>query len=307
MKEKIKRYVFIIPSIVIMILMSLLPLMFCLIYTDKLKNLWFQYLVLALIIILIIFFIVGLIQTIYCMIHTYKNNKFSHNDKLKWYLLLFFFNILIMPCYYLKYIKQIKNSRNKIIIYLLVIVVLCIVSVMTSIYSVVLFNDHVNKQKEIEKQREEVTNIIVSNGNKFEGTFKTGFKKENIAEYDLYVKDSKRNLITGAFFYDTINYEEKTLDAVLMKQVEYIKSTRKDVKVYKNKVDRTYNNKTISTIELSGKLDDTSDCIYKLSCITFDGNQNNILYVIQVVVKKDYSKYNNELTEIINSINLKAN
>ena len=93
----------------------------------------------------------------------------------------------------------------------------------------------------------------------------------------------------------------------MLKQLEYIKSTRKDVSIYKDKVTRTYNNKTISTIEVSGKTDNTSDSIYKLSTISFEGNLNNIIYVIQVVSKKDYTKYNNELTEIINSINLKAN
>lgn len=307
MKEKIKKYRFMIPSLLFMIIMSILPLLFGLIYMDKVKNIIFEYFTLLLLIIEMILLIIVVVQIIFSILDVYKKVEFSHNDKLKWYLLLFFLNIFVLPYYELEYKRKDNESRKKTLLYLVIILVLSVTSIFTSIYSTILFNEHVNKQKAIEKQKSEVRNIIVSNDNKFEMTFKLGFKKENVSEYDLYVKDNKRQLVTGAFFYDVNNYEEKDIDSVLLKQLEYIKSTRKDVSIYKDKVTRTYNNKTISTIEVLGKTDNTSDSIYKLSTISFEGNLNNIIYVIQVVSKKDYTKYNNELTEIINSINLKAN
>lgn len=304
MKEKIKSYMFIMPSILVMLLMSILPLMFGMIYVDKVKK-GFEYLTLGLTIVVVFLVVVTLIQTVYCILNVYKNEKFSHNDKLKWYLLLFFLNIIIMPYYYLKHIKEVTNYKKKSIIYFIIVLLFGIVSVGTSIYSTILYNNHIEKQKEIERQKNEIRNIIPSNDNKFEASFKIGFKKSTVSDYDLYVKDSERNIITGMFFYDITNFAEKTNDAVLDKQAEYIKNTRKNVKVYKEKSVRTHNNKTISTIELSGKLDDTSECIYKLSTISFEGNKTNIIYVVQVLIKKDYSKYNDELIEIVDSINLK--
>ena len=48
MKEKIKKYRFMIPSLLFMTIMSILPLLFGLIYMDKVKNIIFEYFTLLL-------------------------------------------------------------------------------------------------------------------------------------------------------------------------------------------------------------------------------------------------------------------
>lgn len=309
MKKNIKDYMFVVPTYLVLILMIVLPTLLSMIYTNKIKSDAFKIFTFVLVIITVMLILASIGEAIYLIFDVYKRKKMDSGEKLIWYLLLFCLNIFIAPYYYLKYVKKKtknkKNTKKVNLLYPVTIIILCVIGTYTSMYSSVMYNNYIGEKEKQKQAKLDVTTIIPSNDNSFEITFKTGHKKEIVSEYDLYVKNTKKKIVTGAFLYDVSNYEEKTLDAVLNKQVEYIKNSKQDVKDYKETKTRSYNNKTIMSAYLSGKTENTSECIYVLSTISFEGKDNNIIYVIQIVPKQEYKNLKSELIEIVNSINLK--
>ena len=74
MKEKIKKYRFMIPSLLFMTIMSILPLLFGLIYMDKVKNIIFEIFTLVLLIIEMILLIIVVVQIIFSILDVYKKD-----------------------------------------------------------------------------------------------------------------------------------------------------------------------------------------------------------------------------------------
>ena len=53
-----------------------------------------------------------------------------------------------------------------------------------------------------------------------------------------------------------------------------------------------------------GKKVSKSDCIYKLSIISFDDRPDYLVYVIEVVTKANYDTYKSELNSLLKTITL---
>lgn len=308
-KKRIRGVIFTLPTFISMILMCALPILFCMVHTKKINNNIFEIFLLGLVIIFVCAVLLGFLETVYCIIHVRDNKKIHSNTKLYWYIILFVLNIFIVPYYYYRYILKDKNLKNKTIIYTLIVLLFSVLSIYTTNKSINIYEkvkeDKILKKLEEKRRKEKIRNTFLAKDNKFEMSFKLGQKKQEVSEYDLYVKDSKKNIVTGAFIYDTSGFQEKTLDAVLNKQIEYIKSSKKNITVYKEKKTRKVDNKTILSTELKGKDDNSSECIYKLSTVSFEGNDKNIIYIIQVVIKNGRKDYIKEIDEIVDSVKLK--
>lgn len=306
-EKKLKGYLFIVPTYIILILTIILPLFYALSYSKIITNNTFEIINIILTVLYLLFISFIIFETMFCIYDLYNNKKINHNKKMILYILIFILNIFIIPYYYNNYMlkKSKKEKRDNYYVYLVSIIVLLVLSVTSSMYSVRIYNSYKSYQIKKQKELQNVRTQINSNNNAFDLTFKLGFVSDNISEYELYAYDKKRNLMTGAFLYETSNYEERDSDSILNKQVEYLKENKKNIEIYKDKSVRNKDNKSITTIELLGNSDDSASSIYRLSCISFNNDNSKILYIIQTVLLEDYKEYKEELDEIINSANLK--
>ena len=306
-EKKLKGYLFIVPTYLILILAILLPLFYSFIYSKLITKDLFEVITLALTVLMLVLCSFIIFEVIFCMYHLYNNQKVDHNRKMLLYILLFFLNVFIIPYYYYTYMvpSNKKERRDNIYIYFVIIIILTVFSITSCIYSVSIYNSYRSYQIQKEKELKNVRTMFNSTNNNFDLTFKLGFEVETMSEYELYASDKKRNMMTGAFLYETANYEEKDANSILDKQVEYIKQNKKNVEVYKDKKSRTVDNKTIVTIDLLGNSSSSASSIYRLSCITFNNDNSKVLYVIETVLLEDYKKNKKELNEVLDSANLK--
>ena len=194
-----------------------------------------------------------------------------------------------------------KNIISKINMkYLFVVVPLVLIILLICVS---LISGTREDKKNGEKQKiEDVT--YFTKDNRISYTFKGTFKKQDVGEYDLYVKDDDRQLIMGVFTYDLNNYEENTAIDVLNKQIEYFLKTRNDMVNVKQIETKDYDDKVISKIEYSGKTTDSSDCIYVFSVTEFKSNPGYIIYSTNVIIKKHYNDYIKEINNVLESIKL---
>lgn len=195
--------------------------------------------------------------------------------------------------------QKLKNFISNINMkYLFVIVPLILIGILIVISSVFGIINDSKKESEIK------TIILKTKDNKVSLEFNESFTKEEIGEYDLYAKDSKRQLITGIFTYNLSEYNENSAKEILDNQVEYFKKTRNDMIIYKNETINDFDDKIVTRVEYSGKAIDSSNCIYIFSVIEFKNNPDYVLYSNQVLIKDDYEKYSKELIKIINDAKL---
>lgn len=196
--------------------------------------------------------------------------------------------------------EKIRNLVSKINMkYLFVILPIILIAVLIIVSSIFGIIKESNEKKEEEKEI-----VLKTNDNRVSFTLKQTFSKKEIGEYDLYVKDDNRQLITGIFTYTLSEYEENSAKEILDNQVEYFKKTRNDMKIYKEEVKKEYEDKFITRIEYSGKSTDSSECIYIFSVIEFKNDANYVVYSNQVLLKSDYENYAKELKNIIKSAKL---
>ena len=194
-----------------------------------------------------------------------------------------------------------KNNLSKFNMkYLFVIVPLVLIILLICVSF--LTNTKEDKNKEEKKKIKDVT--FTTKDNKVSYTFKEAFKKQEVGEYDLYVKDEKRQLIMGVFTYDLNNYEENTAIDVLNKQVDYFLKTRNDMVKRKEIETKDLTDKVISKLEYSGKTTDSSDCIYIFSVTEFKANPRYVIYATNVILKKHYNDYIKEINNILDSSKL---
>lgn len=194
--------------------------------------------------------------------------------------------------------KKIISKINMKYLFVVVPLVLIILLIFVS-----LISGNKNEEKKEEKQKiEDVT--YSTKDNKISYTFKETFKKQDVGEYDLYVKDNDRQLIMGIFTYDLNNYEENTAIDVLNKQIDYFLKTRNDMIKTKEIETKDYEDKVISKIEYSGKTTDSSDCVYVFSVTEFKSNPGYIIYSTNVIIKSHYNDYIKEINNILESSKL---
>lgn len=193
--------------------------------------------------------------------------------------------------------KNIVSKINvKYLFVLLPAILIVLLLIVSSIFGTI-------KEKKIKKEEaKEIT--YKTKDNKVSYTFKETFKTSEVGEYDLYVKDDKRQMIMGVFTYTLSDYEENSAKEILDNQIEYFKKTRNDMKIYKKEEVQDLSDKVITKVEYSGKSTDSSDCIYIFSVTEFKNAQGYVLYSNQVLLKSDYENNSEELYNILKSAKL---
>lgn len=195
---------------------------------------------------------------------------------------------------------KMKNIVSKINVKYLFVLLPAILIVLLLIVSSIF--GAINEKKIKKEEAKEIT--YKTKDNKVSYTFKETFKTSEVGEYDLYVKDNKRQMIMGVFTYTLSDYEENSAKEILDNQIKYFKKTRNDMKIYKKEEVQDLSDKVITKVEYSGKSTDSSDCIYIFSVTEFKNAQGYVLYSNQVLLKSDYENNSEELYNILKSAKL---
>lgn len=297
-----KSYYTLFPALLI-IFVALIPLMSILSDVVKLTSLLFFIIKILYVVILFLILIVNVVLLFILIKELIKCNDISKGKKALLIILLVLFSLIVMPYIYHKYILKDIVKPNSLIIYFIAIVFLAFVFAFGyRVYNKKIYEE-IQKQKELEMKR--VT--YSEKNNQFSFDFKTSYKQKEVGEYDLYVKDSKRNIVFTAFTYDTSRYEQKNIEEYLLKGVSDIENSKENAKIYKEKKLTELEDRKIYEIVYEGKSEKSDPCIYRISVIQFNSNQGLIEYVVTVTLKEDYPSLEKEINEIINSVKIIQN
>ena len=293
---KKNRILFLVPSIMIMLLLSLFPVFKILVNIKKIENAYLSIGSIIYLFLFIVFSLTIIVEIIFLLNYLYKSDL-SIVKKIIWTILLVFLNIFAIPFFYIKYISKTEKLFVSTIIYL--IPILLFVGVF--IVGINVYNNELEKQKIERKKIEDEINVYSTKDGIVSFSFKHGYKIQEVGEYDLYVKNDEKNIVFSSFTYNTDKYEQKT-------QEDYINKAVTDIGNGKEKFDKVKeietisdDIKTIKTVEYEGKTENSSLCIYKISAISYKSKPNFIVTVIEVVTKTNYEKYVREMTEILKS------
>ena len=301
--ENVKKSYYTIFPALLMIFVALIPLMSILSDVVKLTSLLFFIIKILYVVILFLLLIVNVVLLFLLMKEIVKCNDISKGKKTILLILLVLFSLIIMPYIYHKYILKDIVKPNSLIIYFIAIVFLAFVFAFGYRVYNKKINEEIQKQKELEAKR--VT--YIEKNNQFSFDFKTSYKQKEVGEYDLYVKDKKRNIVFTTFTYDTSRYEQKTIEEYLLKGVADIEATKENAKIYKEKKLTELEDKKVYEIVYEGKVEKSDPCIYRISVIQFNSNPELIEYVVTVSLKEDYPSLEKEINEIINSVKIIQN
>lgn len=230
-----------------------------------------------------------LIEMIIFMVHAGKNKEINNNGI--WIVLIYMFNVFIIPYYNLKYVCKEEKIKVKTIIYVILLILSCVLG-----FSFV-------KHQPTQLINDNFT-VFKTQDERVSFSFKDSYIKRIVGEYDLYVSDQQRQINFGVFTYDLDIYDTNPAD-ILYKQENYIIETRKNVK-YIDNITSTYNDKIITTHVYSGESNNT-ECIYRFSTITFTDDPNYFIYVIQITLSSQYDNQVDELIKILESAELDIN
>lgn len=201
-------------------------------------------------------------------------------------------------------VKNVVSKINmKLLFFIIPIIIIFVLIIVSSAFTVK--EDTKDNKKSKENVIKDVIFTTKDNRVEFKSTTKYDFKNSDVSDYDLYIKDNKNQLTMGVFSYDLSTLEENSGKEILNNQVSYFLKTRNDMKIFKAENTKTFEDKTVTTIEYSGKTADSSECIYRFSSIEFTGDSNYVLYITQVMVKSDYEKYMKVMQDFLESAKLK--
>ena len=274
MKEFIKKYITHIFNIICMIYMTII-----LTYATNAET-YNEKIFIPLLIIEGLFVIGVWVEIIYYIIHAIKHKEIKNNALCA--VLIYFLNMIYIPCYSMKYISKDENHKRKNTIYLIISIILYVIMIGAVIklsLNNVLYERYTSDDKNI--------NIKIP----------YNYDKTKVGEYDMYFESDTSNI--GIFIYDE---EDITPEEILEFHEQEIITTRNNVKQIDTKT-KTTNTKTIKTDIFEG-INNGEENIYRFTIITYKNKPNYTVYVIEATLKEDYINNKEELETIIQNINL---
>ncbi len=304
---RVNRLMLFITSILTLLMAVLYPLAKILLQIKNIQNLYLSFGVIFYLLIMIIIAITDVVLVIYFIRYIIKNNI---NKKVLWIILILLFNVFIIPYFYMKYVEKEESILFNTMLYIIPMLLYLVVFG----YGTYVYTDLYNQKKEEEKIIEATKNYYSTKDTKTTFTFGYGYKQKDVGEYDLYVINTDKSIVFSAFTYNTIDYEQKTVDEFLNKGIEDLKVGKKNFIEFSKKKEIKGDNYLITTVSYEGEAEvktknkvSTSDCIYKLSVISFDSDPGYLVYVIEVVTKANYNDYKTELLDILKSVSVNFN
>ena len=304
---RVNRLMLFITSILTLLMAVLYPLAKILLQIKNIQNLYLSFGVIFYLLIMIIIAITDVVLVIYFIRYIIKNNI---NKKVLWIILILLFNVFIIPYFYMKYVEKEESILFNTTLYIIPMLLYLVVFG----YGTYVYTDLYNQKKEEEKIIEATKNYYSTKDTKTTFTFGYGYKQKDVGEYDLYVINTDKSIVFSAFTYNTIDYEQKTVDEFLNKGIEDLKVGKKNFIEFGKKKEIKGDNYLITTVSYEGEAEvktknkvSTSDCIYKLSVISFDSDPGYLVYVIEVVTKANYNDYKTELLDILKSVSVNFN
>lgn len=302
---KFSRTTLFLSSIGTLLLIALYPIAKILLQIKEIQNIYLSFGVIFYLLIMILVFLLDIVAIIYFIRYVAKNDI---KHKPLWIILILLFNVFIIPYFYMRYVEKEESILFNTILYLLPIAIYLFAFGLGFYVYNDLYNQKIDKQKEIEETR----NYYKTKDDKTTFTFGYGYKQEEVGEYDLYAINKDKAIVFSAFTYNTIDYEQRTVDEYLNKAIEDIKVDKKNFLEYEKRKEITGEGYLITTVSYEGQAEvktknkvSTSTCVYKISIITFDADPNYLITVIEIVPKAYYDDYKTELTDILKSVSVK--
>ena len=244
-------------------------------------NVWIWLVTTAILVFLI------LLEMILYMIHAIKNKDLENNGL--WVAFIYLFNVFIIPYYHLKHVIKDENVKLKTKVYVGMMILACFIGAFLPKYLFIPNQDIEETVFENETYK--------TPDNKTEFTVSSAFLLTEVGEYDLYLKDTKRQINMGVFTYSLSEYQT-TPEEILKEQVDFILETREQAEVISEETKNLIDGKTITTKTLTGTKNN-SKCNYQLSVITTTNNEDYAVFIIQVTLEEDYENYKEELMKIL--------
>lgn len=298
---KKNKVLFMLPSILIFMLISIFPVIKILIDVKKIESIYFSFGCILYILLLILLCIIAVIEVIYLVNYIITKMEANIFKKILWVLLVLLFNVLIIPYFYTKYVIKENKVLYKSLLYLIPILFFIIIF----IFGNNVYKTNINKINEERKRIEEERNDYSTKDNVSTFTFRHGYKQSEVGEYDLYVQNKAKKVVFAAFTYDTDKYEQKAVDDYLNKGISDVSAGKEKFELFKEKETIDSDDKTITTVEYVGKTKESSLCVYKISVISIKTKPNYYIYTVQIVTKSNYDLYIKEILEQLNSAKLK--
>ncbi|MBQ9024371.1 MAG: hypothetical protein IJ105_04040 [Bacilli bacterium] len=129
------------------------------------------------------------------------------------------------------------------------------------------------------------------------------YKQEEKGEYDLYLNYNNEKIV-GVFTYNLNEYEQNSSKEILDNRARSFLSTKQNMKLFKKETKTELEDKTITTVEYSGKTDKSSECVYIISVIDFKNDPNYVVYINEVILKNQYELNIREMNNILQSAKL---
>ena len=294
---KNRKALFMLPSVFIFLLLCLYPIFKIIIDVNKVQNAYLSIGIIALIVVFLLLLIILFVEEIYLIVYLLTKMKMNIFLKIVWLILLILLNIMVIPYFYMRFITK----ENKIILKSFIYIIPVVIFSNIFFFGLNVYNEKITKitaeRKKIEAERHEYS----TKDGSITFTFRHGYKKSEVGEYDLYVMNKSKNIIFTAYTYDLNLYEQKTPDDFINKGINDIKIDKEKFDIFKDKVIKTFDDKTITTVEYKGKTKDSSMCVYKISTITSLSKPNYLVYIVEVITENNYDNYKKELLEILST------